>query len=338
MSTTLNRTAFQQLVNEDVAYLRSLPNQESLELRHVISIVASCVAHYYPPKPCEAAAPVPASGPDNYEKPHDGSWRDELRCVKAGSANVPASGPREEPQNDLDAIKARLQTTNRRGKVNAEALYRLFDVDVPGLIAEVERLRAAAAPPLSLTPPLEGLKAELSRFPPDIQAHWTLENPHTRLHALLRDLFKETPAAAPALSLTPPEFEDLRCTICDTDIQTLACEECWQRRLKAPALSLTGLRELVGDVYGSHRDKHSGDSDWTYDREKKAYIADEPCDWCVKAKPLLDGLPAPQPASSGLRELVEKQITAWRNQKHWSDHHTCANELDAALRAATEDK
>ncbi len=39
---------------------------------------------------------------------------------------------------------------------------------------------------------LERLEAELAHFPPHVRAHWTYENPETRLHAILRDILNAT--------------------------------------------------------------------------------------------------------------------------------------------------
>lgn len=51
------------------------------------------------------------------------------------------------------------------------------------------------------------------------------------------------------------------------------------------------LRELVREVYLSHRDRDSSDSDWERDAVDGDWV-DRPCAWCDEAKIALDALPA----------------------------------------------
>ncbi len=210
------------------------------------------------------------------------------------------------------------------------------------------------------------------------------------LSAIVRSAFQTLRAAvASPLSLTPPEarwIEVVKCARCHAEIKdggmcgygcdldgelrdarspadvvseryALVSTRKWSEEITtpaAPALSLTGLREqllfLLNDVYLAHRDRDAADSDWEF-KQGIGYTVDVPCDWCVKAEPVIVALAsAPQPASSGLRELVEKLLFEMRAcldnpvRVAGSDYtssrivQTWMDRLVAALRAATGEK
>ncbi len=125
----------------------------------------------------------------------------------------------------------------------------------------------------------------------------------------------------------------------------------------APALSLTGLRELGAkwreESEKDRRIRHDDTSDgiWAFQHEASGRsVAAKRCADSLDAA--LDTLPA-QPASSGLRELVEKlprwviggNFNLWRDdqpdttvyQPVPNETYVKASDLVAALRAATEE-
>ena len=58
MSTTLNRRAYQSMVDENVAWLMSQP--ETMEREHTILIVQQSVKWLYDEKPCGSGCPADA--------------------------------------------------------------------------------------------------------------------------------------------------------------------------------------------------------------------------------------------------------------------------------------
>ncbi len=73
------------------------------------------------------------------------------------------------------------------------------------------------------------------------------------------------------------------------------------------------VRELLTDIYASHRDPNDHDSDWTQ-------AQDVPCDWCEKAAVVLAALPA-GPETGDRERRMRELATSMAFHNHCENSH-----------------
>lgn len=132
---------------------------------------------------------------------------------------------------------------------------------------------------------------------------WHITEPHVAANAtavaayqqcadMLQALLTEQhPAAVPLGGSGSPLVDRLGLVVevllshgaCNSSDVVREAIEALRSRVSRPLYPETIL-ELLRDVYASHREKDSHDTDWEYDSELGEFTADVPCDWCRQAK------------------------------------------------------
>lgn len=118
MSSKVNKATYEQMVNEDLAWLRAMP--DCLENAHVQHIVADSIACYYPP---QGLPPAPAEPP---EIPKLSDWRG--RALDAEADAAAASFRVQELVKELAAERQARKVIAAKLEVVADAFRRVNEV------------------------------------------------------------------------------------------------------------------------------------------------------------------------------------------------------------------